>query len=259
MDDISTLTIEGFTPYAQVPRWVLRAGKGLSLGARSLYGVIMTYADNSTRAAFPSREKLASDLGVSTRSVSTYIKELEGFGALRVDRRRNKRTGNFYANHYVLVFADPHAPEPGEAHFPRREEADFPRTTPTVLPTPTSPVTADSVIPASGTGDPHGSTHTFGGSGIDAMSPQDRTMALSKLRLVGGLLNQGHDYYSEPVQEAWDDFALSMEEYTEDWSHNDVLTDLLVNGKWTVTKHVLGAYEAGTELNKMINTARTAY
>jgi hypothetical protein len=35
------------------------------------------------------------------------MKELERFGALIVERRRNKRTGNFYANRYVLVFDDP--------------------------------------------------------------------------------------------------------------------------------------------------------
>lgn len=156
----STLALKGFTPYAQVPRWVLRSGKHLSLGARSLYGVIMTYAANDTHAAFPSRETLAGDLGVSVRSVGTYIGELEKFGALTVERRRNKRTGNFYANHYVLIFEEPgttmqqtpsEAPGlpidlqelvnaqvgPQEAHFPRREEAHFPITTPTSSTTPT--------------------------------------------------------------------------------------------------------------------------
>lgn len=136
-DDTSTLALEGFTPYAQIPRWVLRSGKELSLGARSLYGVIMTYADNGTRAAFPSRDTLAGDLGVSVRSVGTYIRDLEAFGALKVTRRRNRKTGNFYANHYVLVFTDPRTPQ--EAHCPRPEEASFPRTTPTTSTTPTSP------------------------------------------------------------------------------------------------------------------------
>ena len=136
-DDTSTLALEGVTPYAQIPRWVLRSGKDLSLGARSLYGVIMTYADNGTRAAFPSRDTLATDLGVSVRSVGTYIKDLETFGALKVTRRRNRKTGNFYANHYVLVFTDPRAPQ--EAHCPRPEEASFPRTTPTASTTPTIP------------------------------------------------------------------------------------------------------------------------
>ena len=125
-DDTSTLTVEGFTPYAQIPRWVLRAGDQLSHGAVRLYGVIMTYADNSSRAAFPGREKLAGDLGIKARTVSTYIKELEEFGAMRVTRRRNKRTGNFYSNHYVLVFSDPCAED---CTPPDAQDCRIPRTT----------------------------------------------------------------------------------------------------------------------------------
>lgn len=138
-DSTSTLTLEGFTPYAQIPRWVLRSGKRLSVGARALYGVIMTYASNDTRTAFPTRETLAGDLGCGVRSISTYTKELEEYGALRVERRRNKRTGNFYANHYTLVFT-----EPGAAECTRRVAESDTRTRPTTSTTPTSPI-ADSV------------------------------------------------------------------------------------------------------------------
>lgn len=155
-DDTSTLTIEGFTPYAQIPRWVLRAGDRLSHGAVRLYGVIMTYADNSSRAAFPGREKLAGDLGVKSRSVSTYIKELETFGAIRVTRRRNKRTGNFYANHYVLVFSDPGAEDctPRDAQdcrIPRTTSE--PRLSSSSLPVASSADDADSSLPLAS---PHG-------------------------------------------------------------------------------------------------------
>lgn len=103
----STLTVQGFTPYAQVPRWILRAGDSLSHGAVRLYGVIMTYADNTDRTAFPERETLAADMGVSVATIKRCIKELEDYKALSVNRRRNKRTGNFYANHYTLVFNNP--------------------------------------------------------------------------------------------------------------------------------------------------------
>lgn len=153
MDDrtSSTLTVSGFTPYAQTPVWVLRAGDKLTSHARSLYGVIMSYADNTTRTAFPGRETLAEDMGVSVATVKRAIKELEDFGALIVERRRNKRTGNFYANHYTLVFADPRSPQ--EADFPRQEEPEppwvthdprprvthDPVTTPTTTTTPTDP------------------------------------------------------------------------------------------------------------------------
>lgn len=143
-DDTSTLTVEGFTPYAQIPRWVLRAGDQLSHGAVRLYGIIMTYADNNSRAAFPGREKLAGDLGIKARTVSTYIKELEEFGAMRVTRRRNKRTGNFYANHYVLVFSDPCA----EDCTPRdAQDCRIPRTTSEPRLSSPTPSSVDEEVP----------------------------------------------------------------------------------------------------------------
>lgn len=137
-DDTSTFVVRSRTKFSQVPHWIIRAGKDLSQGARSLYADIMTYADNDKRSAFPGQQVLADDLGVSVRSVRTYMNELEAFGALEVERRRNKRTGNFYANRYVLVFDDPR-PHPSEAHCRRPAEPDCRRTTPTNSTTPTSP------------------------------------------------------------------------------------------------------------------------
>ena len=136
-----TLEVEGFTPYAQIPVWVLRSGGKLPSGAVQLYGVIMTYADNTTHAAFPSKPTLAADMGVSESTVGRAIKALEGFGALVVTRRRNKRTGNYYANHYVLRFTDPSQnplSEPSVTDDPRREVTGDSRTRPTDLTTPTS-------------------------------------------------------------------------------------------------------------------------
>lgn len=134
MDSSSTptLAVQGFTPFAQVPVWIARSP--LSHGAVRLYVILMSYADNTTRAAFPGRERLAADMGIKVRQVTTYIGELEKFGAITVERRRNKRTGNFYANHYVLVFAEPCA----ESCAPP-DAMNCPRTTPTTSTTPTSP------------------------------------------------------------------------------------------------------------------------
>lgn len=136
-----TLEVEGFTPFAQIPIWVLRSGGKLSSVAVQLYGVIMTYADNTTHAAFPSKPTLAADMGVSVSTVGRAIKALEGSGALVVTRRRNKRTGNYYANHYVLRFTDPSQnplSEPSVTDDPRREVTGDSRTRPTNLTTPTS-------------------------------------------------------------------------------------------------------------------------
>lgn len=140
-DDTSTFVVRSRTKFSQVPHWIIRAGKDLSQGARSLYADIMTYADNDKRSAFPGQQVLADDLGVSVRSVRTYMNELEAFGALEVERRRNKRTGNFYANRYVLVFDDPR-PHPSEAHCRRPAEPDCRRTTPTNSTITTTPIAA---------------------------------------------------------------------------------------------------------------------
>jgi biotin operon repressor len=61
----------GFT---SVPNVVLRNGK-YSLGARMSYVMLLSYAwqDNF---CFPAQERLAQDLGVSERSVRTFLKEL---------------------------------------------------------------------------------------------------------------------------------------------------------------------------------------
>src|SRR5699024_3456739 len=133
----STLTVQGFTPYAQIPKWILRAGDKLSHAALRLYGVIMSYADNTTRTAFPGQEKLTQDLGVSVRSIFTYMKDIEKYGALIVERRRNKRTGNYYANNYALVFTDP-----SEVEFRRPSETGDRITRPTSLTRSTDHVTS---------------------------------------------------------------------------------------------------------------------
>lgn len=246
----STLTVEGLTPFAQVPRWILRAGKRLSHGAVRLYGVIMSYADNDTRAAFPGREKLSEDMGVKEWSISKYIKELEEFGAMRVERRRSKRTGNFYANHYTLIFTRPAQPDPHvEEHTPP-DVPDHPIPIPTVLPRSTSSSTADESSP---------------GFTVNLRSPaptnpgdltnQERSAARTKLQLVGKLMSEGRSFTDDDVDEAWFDFATTLTGICDGKPYGDLLADLLLNGKWTVTERVASPYVAGAELNKMIHTA----
>lgn len=130
-DDTSTLTIEGFTPYAQVPRWVVRSQGALSGNAVHLYSVLMTYADNGTKAAFPSRATLAGDMGRSVDTVKRAMAELEAFGALRVTRRRSKSTGANISNLYVLVFADPRGAGAPTLGAPVSHKLDPLPTTPT--------------------------------------------------------------------------------------------------------------------------------
>lgn len=113
-DDTSTLGVRSRTKFAMTPRWVARAGKALSPTAKALYTVIMTYASNTDHTAFPGQDRLGADLGVSVSTVHRAMKELEQFGALEVERRRNPRTGNFYGNRYTLVFDEPVTSEGSE-------------------------------------------------------------------------------------------------------------------------------------------------
>lgn len=258
----STLTVQGFTPYAQVPRWILRAGDGLSHGAVRLYGVIMTYADNNTRAAFPGRDKLGENLGVKEWSVSKYIKELEKYGALKVDRRRNKKTGNFYSNHYTLMFEDPRVQKPTP---PAVRDHTVP--TPTSLTTPTMNSTVE-----------RSSTDTFHDqSSIDRTFHEQPTAAHEKLtakqyddhlpkeqwnhlkrllQLTGEAIRDTEDFYSPVSQDRWSDFEVALEEHTTDLPYGELILDLVLNGKWTVNAKVANWYAAGAELLTLFNTAR---
>lgn len=255
MDNVSTLEIKGFTPYAQIPRWILRAGGKLSHGAVRLYGVIMTYADNSTRAAFPSREKLAEDMGVKARSISTYTKELEEYGALEVTRRRNKKTGNFYANHYVLSFSDPRV-----ADDPPREVMDDPITRPTILnidpPLVTSSNKFDDQIKESDTGEQVRPATKKDSQGINStgLTKKQRDPMRNQLVKIGHLMKDGASFYDDAVQDEWYDFGRMVEEAFPYWWDRSGLADLIDNQKASVDAKCVDPLVAGKRLTSIINT-----
>ena len=66
------LSAKGFT---QVPNHVLVSGK-LSPGAKLTYAMLLKYAWQND-FCFPGQERLAKDMGVTDRSVRTYLQELE--------------------------------------------------------------------------------------------------------------------------------------------------------------------------------------
>lgn len=261
----STLTIQGFTPYAQVPVWVIRSGKGLSHGARALYACIMTYADNSSKSAFPSRQRLAEDLGCTEKSISRYIKELEDFGALGVDRRRNKRTGNFYANNYTLVFENP-VESPRDKKGTPPKDTSVPITTP-ISTTPTKHFTVeqsstDTFHDQSSIDQPfHEQSSTAheksSAKQYDDHLPKDSWNYLKRLlQLTGEAIRDTEDFYSPVAQDRWADFETALEEHTTDLPYGDLILDLVLNGKWTVNARVADWYAAGAELLTLFNTAR---
>ena len=71
---------QSFNPFqrfdvnALVPMEVLRIEQ-LSHGAKLLYGLLRLYAGRNGRC-FPSRDRLARDMGVKRRTVSAYLREL---------------------------------------------------------------------------------------------------------------------------------------------------------------------------------------
>ena len=66
------LSARGFT---QVPNHILVSTK-LSPGAKLAYAMLLKYAWQNN-FCFPGQQKLATDMGVTDRSVRTYLQELE--------------------------------------------------------------------------------------------------------------------------------------------------------------------------------------
>src|SRR6266536_2045903 len=76
------LTTRGFT---QVPNHVLDNAK-LSPGAKLTYAMLLKYAWQNDYC-FPGQETLAQDMGVTDRSVRTYLQELEHHQFVGIKRR----------------------------------------------------------------------------------------------------------------------------------------------------------------------------
>jgi hypothetical protein len=68
---------KGFT---QVPNYVLTDTR-LSFGARLTYAILLSYAWNK-ETCFPGQKRVAEGLGVSDRTVRTYLHELEEHGLI---------------------------------------------------------------------------------------------------------------------------------------------------------------------------------
>lgn len=74
--------------WSLVPNWVMRA-PGLGPHAKLLYPLLWSHGAGPAGDASPSRKTLASELGVSVDTVDRAVRELVGFGALVVERRRD--------------------------------------------------------------------------------------------------------------------------------------------------------------------------
>lgn len=91
-------------PWAMVPLWVI---VGASANAVKLYALLAArWADRDTASCFPSKQTIASSLGVSESTVERTIKELVEIGALKVESRR-RPDGSPTSNLYTLVQVEP--------------------------------------------------------------------------------------------------------------------------------------------------------
>ena len=245
----ATFEVVGAVRFAQVPKWVIRHPR-LSVGAKALYADIMTYADNGTRSAFPSRERMASDLNVSVSTIGRYIKELESADVIAVSRRRNKRTGNFYANHYRLAWSEPQV-----TSDTRREFTSDTVTKPTVLTTPTSPDASDLPIAAV---HPLPPIDTIGAHSVQEQLGISKE---SKDKLIDRaiyLYSEGINYWDDDV---WDDFADEIEAVT-----GAEVGDLIANKRFderlaeVIEQHSDRGprYGASAWLGTLINTSQAA-
>lgn len=86
---------QGFT---QIPNAILRRSD-LSPGAKLSYVMLLSYAWHKD-SCFPGQDTLAEDMAVSTRSVITYLKELQQVGLLIVKRRGLGLTNLYFLPKY---------------------------------------------------------------------------------------------------------------------------------------------------------------
>lgn len=86
------LSAKGFT---QVPNHILESEK-ISPGAKLTYTMLLKYAWQND-FCFPGQDRLGKDMGVSRRSVNTYIQELEKKKFILI-----KRQGQGKPNVYTL-------------------------------------------------------------------------------------------------------------------------------------------------------------
>ncbi len=88
-----------------VPEAMLRDNT-LSMGARLTGALIATYINSKTGEAWPTRETLASILGVEVKTVSRYTKELAKTGYLEVKQSKAGGRQNFSSNRYRFPFRE---------------------------------------------------------------------------------------------------------------------------------------------------------
>lgn len=85
--------------FGTVEKWILTDPK-LHASAKGLYALLCAYAGDKGQA-FPGTDLLRHQMGLSKNTLHKYIKQLEGFGVIKVDQLRTD--GKFSRNIYTLL------------------------------------------------------------------------------------------------------------------------------------------------------------
>jgi len=86
---------DGFT---QIPNTILMR-VDISPGAKLAYATLLMYGWNGT--CFPGQQTLAQNMGVSTRSVINYLKELTKLGLVQIKRRGLTQSNEYHLKEWV--------------------------------------------------------------------------------------------------------------------------------------------------------------
>jgi len=84
-----------------VPNFILE-NKQISVGAKLTYAMLLKYA-RELNECFPGQERLAKDIGVTDRSVRTWLNELEKAGLILV-KQRGQGKPNLYTVYVKASF-----------------------------------------------------------------------------------------------------------------------------------------------------------
>ena len=106
-------SMAGFT---QVPNAILKSQK-LTPAAKLTYAMLLSYAWQND-FCFPGQERLARDIGVSDRSVRTYLKELEETGLLAIKQQGQGRPNKYYLDLKAKLLITLGSSRPDRKSFP---------------------------------------------------------------------------------------------------------------------------------------------
>lgn len=217
----------------------------LSDGAKVLYMVLSKYA-NQSGECWPSRARLASDVGKSRDTVDRYIRELQAVGALVV-HTRHRDDGSNYTNLYTVIKAIPQ--NEGAASVRLGEGTGAAVNT-------THKNTTHSVPPSTDVEDVS-PARSASGTHNPSNDPISATFARSKQRraLVDAVVHLAH-CKTEPDNPDAAEAAIDTLYYllVETFGDDDGIGHLIYDRDWTPPRKAVSRLEAGTWLNKLLNT-----